>query len=103
MQPKKKKKKVTTSKLLLFCVMVSYFIAFGIGSTLVIIGTGDLYAYLAFVGAPTATAIAYYLWKAKNENMNKYKAGEENHEADYGDAAGEDGFEEEETGDRPIY
>lgn len=62
--------KLSFSKLILTLVMISYFIALGVGIYIVMIkDTTQLYALLTFVGAPVAVAIGFYYEKAKKENM----------------------------------
>lgn len=87
----KKKKKYEFSKLVLSFVMGLFFIVafFGMAligmmtftmlkahsfSTLSVIATA-LGALFTFVATPTSVSIGYYLWKSKNENINKYGKG----------------------------
>lgn len=67
------KRKLEFSKLLLLLVLSTYFIGTAVGLIVVFIDVTQLGAVLAFIGAPTATAIAFYCWKAKAENLIKIK------------------------------
>lgn len=85
---KKTKLKIEFSKLVLSFVMVLFFIVsiFGMGliSSMIYMAfkfqafsyfssiATALGALFTFVGAPTSVSIGYYLWKSKNENINKY-------------------------------
>ena len=83
-----RKKKVEFSKGILIAVLITYFVGVVIGTIVVLDQAPDqLTALLPFIGAPTAVAIGFYAWKAKNENMNKYKPSE---------SIATDGFEMEE-------
>lgn len=60
------------SKKILALVMLCWFVGVVFGA-LVVWKTADfLGEYLSFIGAPTAVAIGFYSWKAKNENIKKY-------------------------------
>lgn len=61
------------SKLMLSGVLLTYFIGFGVGFWAVVIDVSQLGVFLAYVGTPTATAIGFYSWKAKAENVVKIK------------------------------
>lgn len=61
------------SKLVLSGVLLTYFIGFGVGFWVVIIDVSQLGVFLTYIGAPTATAIGFYSWKAKAENVVKIK------------------------------
>lgn len=63
----------TYTKILVFAVMVTYFLGFIIGAILVFIYPEHLGEWLTYIGIPTATAIAFYCWKAKAENMLKMR------------------------------
>ena len=66
-----KKRRIEFSKLILFLVMIGYFVTVGVGIKLSFINP-SLYSTLAMlVGAPTATALGFYAWKARAE---KYRA-----------------------------
>jgi len=79
--------KVTFTKLILSIVMVLYFMGAILGAVLMIINAiyslrlGDLVdsqfyiAYSAYLGGPTATAIGFYAWKSKAENILKIHYG----------------------------
>ena len=73
---KRRRKKRTTrkfefSKLILSGVLLTYFAGFGVGLWAVVIDISQLGVFLAYVG--TATAIGFYSWKAKAENVVKIK------------------------------
>ena len=76
---KKPKKKLETSKIVLFAVMLTYFIGlfYGIRVVDIILLTYPEWAIqallglLSYIGAPISVSIAFYSWKAKNENMKK--------------------------------
>lgn len=59
------------SKVVLGAVMVLYFVAAIYASVIVWNSPEHLPEYLAYIGTPTATAIGFYAWKAKNENVIK--------------------------------
>lgn len=63
------------SKLILAIVMVAYFVAVVIGSIAIILDTTQAAPYFAFIAAPTATALGFYSWKAKAENVVKIQKG----------------------------
>lgn len=62
--------------------MLTYFVGFflGIYAVLAILqmypdyAIQALIALFSYIGAPTATTIGFYAWKAKNENMSKHKS-----------------------------
>lgn len=66
-----KNKRIEFSKLVLAMVMLTYFFGVLIGVVIVLRSSGELGALLAFIGAPVATALGFYYWKAKNENVQK--------------------------------
>lgn len=70
---KKKKKSFEFSKLVLLVVMILYLIAAGVGIALSFIDYTQYSTLAMLVGAPTATAIGFYAWKAKAENVIKIK------------------------------
>lgn len=70
---KQKKKPVEFSKLILMVVMLLYLIAAGVGIVLSFIDYTQYSTLAMLVGAPTATAIGFYAWKAKAENIIKIK------------------------------
>jgi len=60
------------SKLILAAVMAMFFVGVAVGGVVVLwLAPDQLPALLAFIGAPVATAIAFYYWKAKCENIVK--------------------------------
>ena len=65
--------KIEFSKLFLSAVLLTYFAGFGVGLWAVVIDISQLGVFLAYVGTPTATAIGFYSWKAKAENVVKIK------------------------------
>lgn len=69
----KKKKRFEFSKLVLLAVMILYVIAVGVGIRLSLIDYTQYSTLAMLVGAPTATAIGFYAWKAKAENVIKIK------------------------------
>jgi len=79
----KEKEPISFTKTILSIVVLLYFIGATIGASLVIVAAlvdGKLgnpidsamfIAYAAYLGGPTATAIAFYAWKSKCENLLK--------------------------------
>lgn len=75
--------KNTYSKSIMTIVVFLYFIGAVIGTILVILSanmnvkqntpldTAMFIAYAAYLGGPTATAIGFYAWKSKAENVLK--------------------------------
>ena len=61
------------SKLVLSAVLLTYFAGFVIGARAVALDPSQLGVFLAYVGTPAATAIGFYSWKAKAENVVKIK------------------------------
>lgn len=81
---KKRKKKVeenpdlkfSATKVIVFSIMATYYIAFGLGTWVVI--KKDFYqlsTLLTFVGSVAVFAVAFYCWKSKAENLLKIKKG----------------------------
>ncbi len=68
-----KKKGFEFSKIVLLVVMVLYLVAVGVGVILSFIDYTQYSTLAMLVGAPTATAIGFYAWKAKAENVIKIK------------------------------
>lgn len=66
-------KKITFTKLVVAAVMVLYFIGAGIGVWVVAVCHEYIGELLVYIGAPTATAIGFYCWKAKAENEIKIR------------------------------
>lgn len=69
----KRKASFEFSKLVLLLVLSTYFVGVFVGIKVVLIDVSQVGAVLAYIGAPTATAIAFYCWKAKAENIIKIK------------------------------
>lgn len=63
----------TYTKILVAAVMATYFLGFILGGILVWLFPEHLGEWLTFIGVPTATAIGFYCWKAKAENMLKIR------------------------------
>ena len=59
------------SKIILAAVTILYLITAVTGNVIAVIYPDTAGSLYAFVGAPTATAIGFYSWKAKNENVVK--------------------------------
>lgn len=78
-----KRKKIEYSKLVLALVMSTYFLGVGIGAFVVFQSNGELSALLTFIGAPVATAIGFYYWKAKNENIQKHSQGNQETQTEF--------------------
>lgn len=70
---KKDRGKMEFSKVILLLVMATYFVGVVIGVKVTLIDFTQLGVLLTFIGAPTATAIVFYAWKAKAENIVKIK------------------------------
>ena len=64
-------KKWEFSKLVLGAVMLLYFAGTVFAAVIVCEERSALGELLAYIGAPTATAIGFYAWKAKAENVIK--------------------------------
>lgn len=67
------KRKREFSKIILLLVMATYFVGLVVAIRIVFIDVSQLAALLAYIGGPTTTAIAFYSWKAKAENLLKIK------------------------------
>lgn len=90
MEPEERKN--TFTKSILSTVVLLYFIGAAVGTTLVALAaainikmgmpvdTGMFIAYAAYLGAPTATAIGFYAWKSKAENLLKIQQSHEKQE-----------------------
>lgn len=72
-RPAAKRFNLEFSKLVLLLVMATYFVGVVIGVKVTLIDFSQLGVLLTFIGAPTATAIVFYAWKAKAENIVKIK------------------------------
>lgn len=70
---RKKKKVVEFSKIVLLVVIVLYLVVVGVGIDLSFIDYTQYSTLAILVGPPTATAIGFYAWKAKAENVIKIK------------------------------
>lgn len=70
---KRTARKIEFSKLVLSAVLLTYFAGFAVGIKVVFIDVSQLGVLLAYIGTPTATAIGFYAWKAKAENIVKIK------------------------------
>ena len=66
---KQEQRKTEFSKIVLLLVMATYFVGLIVGIRIVLLDTGQLSALLLYIGGPTTTAIAFYAWKAKAENL----------------------------------
>jgi hypothetical protein len=69
------KRALEFSKVVILLVMSTYFVGVGTGARVVLEEAQQLGVFLTFIGAPTATALAFYTWKAKNENIAKIEQG----------------------------
>ena len=69
----KSRPKIECSKLVLWAVLLTYFGGFVVGVRAVVIDPSQLGVFVTYVGAPTATVIGFYSWKAKCENVVKIK------------------------------
>ena len=67
------RRKIEFSKLVLSAVLFTSVAGFVIGVRVVILDPSQLGVFLAYVGTPAATAIGFYSWKAKAENVVKIK------------------------------
>lgn len=63
----------TYTKILVAAVMGTYFFGVVYGAVFCFCAGAYLGEYLSFIGVPTATAIGFYCWKAKAENMVKFR------------------------------
>lgn len=89
----KKDEKMTFTKSILSIVVLLYFIGALLGGILVVaaaivnwklsmpIDSQMFVAYAAYLGAPTATAIAFYAWKSKCENLLKIEYGRQQYQS----------------------
>lgn len=78
-----KKKENSFTKSIMAVVVLLYFVGAFVGTVLVVVAaivdigmgvpldTGMFIAYAAYIGGPTATAIGFYAWKSKAENILK--------------------------------
>lgn len=72
-QTLKARRKLEFSKIVLVCVLLTYFVGVYIGVRISLIDITQLGVLLAYIGTPTAAAIGFYCWKAKAENIVKIK------------------------------
>lgn len=63
----------TYAKILVFAVMLTYFLGFIVGGVLTILNPEHLGDWLTYTGGAAVTAIGFYCWKAKAENVEKIK------------------------------
>ena len=67
------RRKIEFSKLDLSAGLLAYYAGFFVVARTVMLDAKDLGVFLAYVGTPAATAIGFYSWKAKAENVVKIK------------------------------
>lgn len=67
------KRKCEYTKVIISFVAAAYFLTLIFAVVIVWLEREYIGELLAFVGAPSATAIGFYCWKAKNENLLKIK------------------------------
>lgn len=79
------KEKPSFTQSIMTIVVLTYFLVAVLGGILVVvaasvdvkygipINTAMFIAYAAYIGGPTATAIGFYAWKSKAENILKIK------------------------------
>ncbi len=72
-QTLKSPRKLEFTKIVLVCVLITYFVGVFIGVKISLIDITQLGVLLAYIGTPTAAAIGFYCWKAKAENIVKIK------------------------------
>jgi hypothetical protein len=65
---KKKKRFLSASKLIIFSFILMYYIGFGVATKTVLQDSMQLHTYLAYIGAPIAIIVPFYLNKSKAEN-----------------------------------
>ena len=83
-RPKQPGRPVEFSKAVLALVMVVFFLAAIFGAYIILSNPEQLDAFFVFVGGPTATAIGFYAWKARKENLLKIKQAEKAEEKEDG-------------------
>jgi hypothetical protein len=66
-------KSLEFTKLMLLAVMLTYFIAVGIGVYITLRDYSQFPTLATLVGAPVAAGMGFYCWKAKAENIAKYR------------------------------
>ena len=67
------KRKFEFSKILILLVLFTYFVGVFVGVWIVFLDFPQLSVLLMYIGSPTVSAIGFYVWKAKAENMIKIK------------------------------
>jgi len=70
------KRELEFTKMLVAFTAAIFLIAFAVGIIAVLRDGQSLDALLVYAAAPFATAIGFYIWKAKNENLHKYGKGQ---------------------------
>ena len=78
---KQKKIKLEFSKIIMVAVMATYFIGLFFAMAIILLmmvrspgsSASGLSSLLIFIAAPVSTAIGFYSYKAKNENIEKIK------------------------------
>lgn len=70
-----KKKKVETSKLLLWLLLSACGVVVALSLVLIFIyqDLAPLITLITCIFSTTDIAVGFYFWKAKNENLHKYK------------------------------
>lgn len=68
--------------------MATYFVGLIVGIRIVLLDTGQLSALLLYIGGPTTTAIAFYAWKAKAENLLKIQKENPETQVDFNNITG---------------
>lgn len=61
------------TKIVVSATMGTYFVGFILGVYVVAQDFSQLSSFLTYVGVPVATAIAFYCWKSKAENIIKIR------------------------------
>ena len=67
------KKKLEFTKLIVGSILCTFFIAFIVATCIVLKDNNQLGVYLGFEGTAATLSIGFYVWKAKAENVIKYK------------------------------
>ena len=80
--------KTEFSKIIIMLVMLTYFVGLIVGIQIVLLDPSQLSALLAYIGGPTTTAIAFYCWKAKAENLIKIKKNDPESMIDFNNISG---------------
>lgn len=66
-----KKKPLEFSKIIMLNVLITYFMGFFVGVTVVDKDPTQLSILLTYIGTPTTMSMGFYCWKAKAENCLK--------------------------------